>query len=80
MLCGMKLTVSNRTLYPVPLHQRHGAGVSWFTYAHQVDAMRASVLAEQMATVRWAQGQDFLYALPGQIVRNQDGTYTVVVV
>lgn len=71
---------SNATIYPTPLHQRHGNNVSWFTYAHQVDAMKASVLAEQMAAVRWAQGQDYLYALPGQIVRNTDGTYTVVVV
>ena len=71
---------SDTTTYPTPLRQRQGQHVAWFTYAHQVDAMRASVLAEQMAAVRWAQGQDYLYALPGQIIKNNDGTYTVIVV
>lgn len=66
--------------YPAPLAQHSGPGVWWYVYDNQYDAMKASVLAEQAAIARWAQGQDFVYALPGQILPNKDGTYTVVVV
>jgi len=66
--------------YPPPLFEQRGKEVSYYTYNSSVDAMRASVIAESRAMHRWANGQDYVYSLPGQIVRNPDGSFTVTVV
>lgn len=68
------------TKYPPPLHHRNGNHVSWYTYKNQSDAKRASVIAEYVALTGGGINHSWLYHLPGQIIVNADGTYTVTVV
>ena len=65
--------------YPQPLHQVAGHQVCWLTYGSREQAMQASLTAEQIAANKWLRGKDYGYDLPGRIVNNPDGTFTVTV-
>lgn len=65
--------------YPVPVSTRSGCKVGWYTYNTHEEALHASVVAEQLAAQRWMNGHDFGYQIPGEITKNKDGTWTVVV-
>lgn len=66
--------------YPPPFHFRDGKDVSWYTYRTQHEAQRASLIAENIAVQRGGANNSWMYQLPGQIVVNADGTFTVTVV
>jgi hypothetical protein len=53
--------------------------VCWLTYGSREQAMQASLTAEQIAANKWLRGKDYGYDLPGRIVNNPDGTFTVTV-
>lgn len=78
MGCGMKLMQTSD--YPKPISKHDGKDVSFYVYATAYEAMQASVIAETIAVERYAQGQDYVYSIPGQMMKNRDGTYTVTVV
>jgi hypothetical protein len=65
--------------YPVPVSTRAGAKVGWYTYNTHEEALHASVVAEEVAARMWIRGYDFGYQIPGEVTKNSDGTYTVVV-
>lgn len=65
--------------YPPPASTRVGAKVSWYYYDTHEAALHASVVAEQVAARMWMNGYDFGYQIPGEVTKNQDGTWTVVV-
>jgi len=65
--------------YPLPASTRAGAKVGWYTYNTQKEALQASVVAEEVAARMWMKGYDFGYQIPGEVTKNPDGTYTVVV-
>ena len=68
------------TKYPPPLYHHNGNTVSWYTYKNEADAKRASIIAEHVAITGGGINHSWLYHLPGQIIVNSDGTYTVTVV
>ena len=65
--------------YPKPLRHEVGCKVSWYTYATEEEAKRVSKIAEQDAAELRAEGFDFGYLRPGDIRKEDDGTFTVVI-
>lgn len=65
--------------YPKPLRREVGCKVSWYTYATKEEAERVSKIAEKDAAEQRAEGFDFGYLWPGDIRKEDDGTFTVVI-
>ena len=64
--------------YPEPLSLECGCKVMWRKYATKQEAEEASKIARKEGTHQSYQGYDFGYLCPGDISKNEDGTYTVV--
>ena len=64
--------------YPIPLKHECGCKVSWRTYKTAVEAEEAAKIAARDRDLDLAEGYDFGYLWPGDISKNDDGTYTVV--
>lgn len=65
--------------YPQPLRREVGCKVSWYTYATEEEAEAVSKIAQKEAGELRAEGFDFGYLWPGDIRKEEDGTFTVVI-
>lgn len=65
--------------YPQPLRLQVGCKVSWYTYGTEAEATAVSKIAQQEASDLRAEGFDFGYMWPGDIRKEDDGTFTVVI-
>ena len=54
-----------------------GCKVSWYSFKNLEDAKKASEIAEHNAAIDASNGFDFGFCCPGDIVREEDGTFTV---
>ena len=68
-----------RSKYPAPVSVKIGRNVSRYLYDQHSDALQASLLAERIGTVLAMQGRDFGYDLPGQIIKEANGLFSVTV-
>lgn len=64
--------------YPEPLDMDVGCKVIRRTYATEDDANKCAEVAAEEREVQLSRGYDFGYCWPGDITKNEDGTYTVV--
>lgn len=54
--------------YPDYQQLRSGIKVSWYYYASEADAKKASEAARHNAQIQWNLGYDFGYQSPGHVV------------
>ena len=54
-----------------------GCKVSWYNFKTEEDAKKASEIAKHNAEIDASRGYDFGYCCPGEIVKEEDGTFTV---
>lgn len=54
-----------------------GCKVSWYSFKTEEDAKKASEIAIHNAAIDASNGYDFGFCSPGQIVKEEDGTFTV---
>jgi len=65
--------------YPAPVRKQKGDLTSVYIYETLPKAFQASLIAEQIAELRWMHGTEFGYTIPGRITDNPDGTFSVVI-
>ena len=54
-----------------------GFKVSWYSFKNLEDAKKASEIAKNNAAIDASHGYDFGFCCPGEIVKEDDGTFTV---
>lgn len=57
--------VMKERAYPKPDSESHGCKVSWYYYADEKKARKASEIAKYNARIKLGQGYDFGYQVPG---------------
>lgn len=64
-------------MFDYPKYQKHRVGikVSWYYYANEEDAKKASAVAVQEAQVQMGRGYDFGYCAPGSIALIDKGPF-----
>ena len=64
----------------LPEHEvkRVGCKVSWYSFKNEEDAKKASEIALNNAAIDASHGYDFGYLCPGAIIKEEDGTFTVI--
>ena len=66
------------SLLPEYTIKKVGCKVSWYSFKNEDDAKKASAIALHNAAIDASHGYDFGYLCPGAIVKEEDGTFTVI--